>query len=225
MIPFFRKIRKKMADDNRPLKYLRYAIGEVVLVVIGILIALQINNWNENQQQKKVEISTLKALASEFRENFVSIKSCQEDMKERILLADSLRMQIGPELSILTIEDINRLIGEVGSTYKCNVSIGILEDIKGSGRLNLISNEEIRRSISEWSSNLKALEGEENDWALEFSNQFIPYSSKWILWDDIDYIYYKNDPDYYYFKSRFIIDPRHMLQKPEFSNIMAIYYW
>jgi len=47
MIPFFRKIRKKMADDNRPLKYMRYAVGEIVLVVIGILIALRINNWNE----------------------------------------------------------------------------------------------------------------------------------------------------------------------------------
>ena len=42
MIPFFRKIRKKMADDNRPLKYMRYAIGEVVLVVIGILIAFRL---------------------------------------------------------------------------------------------------------------------------------------------------------------------------------------
>ena len=50
MIPFFRRIRKKMADDNKPLKYFRYAIGEIVLVVIGILIAVQINNWNENRK-------------------------------------------------------------------------------------------------------------------------------------------------------------------------------
>ena len=49
MIPFFRKIRKQFADDNKPLKYMRYAIGEIILVVIGILIALSINNWNENQ--------------------------------------------------------------------------------------------------------------------------------------------------------------------------------
>ena len=50
MIPFFRKIRKKMADDNKLLKYSRYAIGEIVLVVIGILIALSINNWNEERK-------------------------------------------------------------------------------------------------------------------------------------------------------------------------------
>ena len=44
MIKFFRRIRKQHADDNKPLKYARYAIGEIVLVVIGILIALQVNN-------------------------------------------------------------------------------------------------------------------------------------------------------------------------------------
>ena len=52
MIPIYRKLRKKMADDNKPIKYARYAIGEILLVVIGILIALQINNWNEGRKQQ-----------------------------------------------------------------------------------------------------------------------------------------------------------------------------
>lgn len=43
-----------MADDNKPIKYLRYAIGEIILVVVGILIALQVNNWNENQTKKQI---------------------------------------------------------------------------------------------------------------------------------------------------------------------------
>ena len=55
MIGFFRKIRKQLADDNKPLKYMRYAIGEIVLVVIGILIALSINNWNEQRITKEKE--------------------------------------------------------------------------------------------------------------------------------------------------------------------------
>ena len=59
MINFFRKTRKKMADDNRPLKYARYAIGEIALVVIGILIALQINNWNETRKQNLTEMEVL----------------------------------------------------------------------------------------------------------------------------------------------------------------------
>jgi len=49
MINFLRKIRKKLADDNKPLKYMRYAIGEIVLVVVGILIALSINKTKAQQ--------------------------------------------------------------------------------------------------------------------------------------------------------------------------------
>ena len=54
-----------MADDNRPLKYMRYAIGEIVLVVIGILIALQINNANELRKERAKEVQFLKNLKSD----------------------------------------------------------------------------------------------------------------------------------------------------------------
>lgn len=69
MISFFRKIRKQMAEDNRPLKYLRYAIGEIVLVVIGILIALQINNWNEWRKEREREQKVLETLADNLERN------------------------------------------------------------------------------------------------------------------------------------------------------------
>jgi hypothetical protein len=52
MINFFRHIRKKLPEDNKPFKYLRYAIGEVILIVFGILIALAINNWNEHRRDR-----------------------------------------------------------------------------------------------------------------------------------------------------------------------------
>ena len=50
MLRIFRKIRQRMLPDNKFSKYLLYAIGEILLVVIGILIALQVSNWNENMQ-------------------------------------------------------------------------------------------------------------------------------------------------------------------------------
>jgi hypothetical protein len=65
MINFFRKIRRKLADDNKPLKYARYAVGEIVLVVIGILIALSINNWNENKKEQINDIKFLNNLRYE----------------------------------------------------------------------------------------------------------------------------------------------------------------
>ncbi len=74
MINFFRKIRKQLADDNKPLKYARYAIGEIVLVVIGILIALQINNWNTNKQETKELHSYLTNIKSNLQSDLIRIE-------------------------------------------------------------------------------------------------------------------------------------------------------
>ena len=54
MIKFFRKIRQNLLMENKTGKYFKYAVGEIILVVIGILIALQINNWNENRKSSKI---------------------------------------------------------------------------------------------------------------------------------------------------------------------------
>ena len=58
-----------MADDNKPLKYIRYAVGEIVLVVIGILIALQINTWNEERKESVQENQLLKELSLNLQSN------------------------------------------------------------------------------------------------------------------------------------------------------------
>lgn len=57
MIKFFRHIRKQLLAENKFSKYLLYAIGEIVLVMIGILLAFQVNNWNENRKLEKLENS------------------------------------------------------------------------------------------------------------------------------------------------------------------------
>lgn len=70
MIKFFRKIRQDLLSKGKTGKYFKYAIGEIVLVVIGILIALQINNWNEIQKTNKWEKRFLKDLKNELKNDF-----------------------------------------------------------------------------------------------------------------------------------------------------------
>ena len=65
MIPFFRKIRHQLADERQIFRYARYAIGEILLVVIGILLALQINTWNEGRKQKQADQEFLNSLRIE----------------------------------------------------------------------------------------------------------------------------------------------------------------
>ena len=62
MIKFFRRIRQRLLSENKFSKYLIYAIGEIILVVIGILIALQINNWNEERKESAIIKTYLKSM-------------------------------------------------------------------------------------------------------------------------------------------------------------------
>ncbi len=73
MIKFFRKIRQKLLTENKFSKYLLYAIGEIVLVVIGILIALSINNWSQEQQQKKVLNNIYVTIKADLQQDIVNI--------------------------------------------------------------------------------------------------------------------------------------------------------
>ena len=68
MIKFFRKNRQTLLSEGKTAKFLKYAIGEIILVVIGILIALQINNWNEKVKLKNEEIKFLK----NFKQSLIS---------------------------------------------------------------------------------------------------------------------------------------------------------
>jgi len=95
MIPFFRKIRKKLADDNKPVKYFRYAIGEVVLVVIGILIALSINNWNEQRKDAILEKYYLHRLISDLKADIEEIDTTTRFASKAIVTGNNILEKFG----------------------------------------------------------------------------------------------------------------------------------
>ena len=92
-----------MADDNRPLKYARYAIGEIVLVVVGILIALYINNWNELRKEHEKFNQVLAEVENELIAN---IQECRE-VYETLYRVDSMAIQV--LYDSLTIEDYRKV--------------------------------------------------------------------------------------------------------------------
>ena len=144
MIKFFRKIRQNLLMENKTGKYFKYAIGEIVLVVIGILIALSINNWNERNKQIKVEIKILKelelALASDIRNlkfnvrSYKNVKRALEIIKEQLLLEtptnDSLQYAFSKSL-------FNNSVAP---------NIGAYETLKAKG-IDIISNDSLRMQI------------------------------------------------------------------------------
>ena len=90
MIKFFRTIRKKLLAEGKTANYLKYAIGEIVLVVIGILIALQINNWNSHRLQQIKERGILIEMMNNLQVNLNAIKYTIDNHKDRISEIDIL---------------------------------------------------------------------------------------------------------------------------------------
>ena len=73
MIQLLRKLRRALVSENRWSKYILYASGEIALVVIGILIALQINNWNEERKESKLEAGFIELLAEDLQSDAESL--------------------------------------------------------------------------------------------------------------------------------------------------------
>ena len=108
MINFFRKIRFDLMEKNKTGKYFKYAIGEIVLVVIGILIALSINNWNENRKNNDKETAILLNLKTEFETNKADlIQTIGRNSKEYSLIKNILSFTGQPNDS-LTKEDYTK---------------------------------------------------------------------------------------------------------------------
>ncbi len=104
MINFFRKIRKELANENEFLKYSRYAFGEIVLVVIGILIALQINNWNENRKIQKEQNQLIKSIIEDLAKDTILIIEYNEAVKKKWNSNQNIINRIyGPETNLDTL--------------------------------------------------------------------------------------------------------------------------
>ncbi|WP_406684817.1 DUF6090 family protein [Seonamhaeicola sp. MEBiC1930] len=102
MIKFFRKIRQKLLSEGKTGKYLQYAIGEIILVVIGILLALQINNWNEARKNKILEKEYLVRLLEDLEHDQKDLKQVITNNAINLILSEDALIKLGADTSILT---------------------------------------------------------------------------------------------------------------------------
>ncbi len=146
MIKYFRKIRQNLLSEGKTEKYLKYAIGEIVLVVIGILIALQINNWNTDRIYSKVETNILKEILVNLEKDVVNLNSkisfnqlkakanneVIEHLEQKTPLTDSLRLSYA-------------MLNGRGNFEPITVAY---ENLKANG-VHRITNDSLRIAISE----------------------------------------------------------------------------
>jgi len=175
MIKFFRKIRQNLLMENKTGKYFKYAIGEIVLVVIGILIALQINTWNENKKTLKKETIILNSLNKDFKINLKQFK----DIKQKHLNNFEGHNIILRNLDNLDDAVIKDSIIKFGNTllggYTFDASNGVIESLIYSGDINIISNDTLKNYLVSWKDVLKDYQEEEDFNRELWSNIIMPY--------------------------------------------------
>lgn len=152
MIKFFRKIRQKLLSENKFSKYLLYALGEIILVVMGILMALQINNWKQKQENLK----KVNKYLTEIKQNIkADIHRIDELDRFNIQKSKSLKQAISHyynlEQDLKYKDTISALIvsGEISRTGSFRVSTHGIEALLGSGEINLIA-DSIRIKINSY---------------------------------------------------------------------------
>ena len=143
MIKFFRHIRKSLLEQNKMGKYFKYAIGEIILVVIGILIALQINNWNENRKERAVELSYLNRLVIDLEENKTLWQKTLKRKKKQLKAAHvflNFRFSKNQDTIIKILPHFQKL----GNWKDININQVTFNEMVSSGNLNLITNDSIK---------------------------------------------------------------------------------
>ncbi len=150
MIKFFRHIRKSLLEQNQMGKYFKYAIGEILLVVIGILIALQINTWNQNRISKNKESLLLDELHSEFKMNRIQLDSVL--VKHRIALegCDQLIKMFPIDIEKQNLDTISKFLTNSLYNWTFNPSQGVVKSITNTSSFDIISNDELRKLIVSW---------------------------------------------------------------------------
>ena len=145
MLKFFRKIRYDLMEKNKTGKYLKYAIGEIILVMIGILLALQVNNWNENRKNKISESEYYCKILADFkldRQNIAELYKASEykiETSKRLLLDLERKDKTKSYL-------INNYLQALRTNAFVPSKVTIT-DIISSGKLNLLTNDSLKNNV------------------------------------------------------------------------------
>jgi hypothetical protein len=195
MIKFFRRIRFDLMEKNKTAKYFKYAIGEIVLVMIGILLALQVNNWNTARIQNKESRELAKRLLLENNQNKVLLKYEIDRQNEGLNALLRFLKMTGKDYKEKSIEETDSLLYMVISSPRYMLKTSVIEEAISTGNLAIIKSDSLRNLIyelpsivSEVKDNIKYIDDHDNFYLYnrlynfvslrEIDGKFSPYVDK-----------------------------------------------
>jgi hypothetical protein len=189
MIKFFRKIRQNLWSEGNTTKYLKYAIGEIVLVVIGILIALSINNSNENRKERAQEQELLSQLKSEFESNLEQLDQ-KIDIRNQMITAS---LKLLHNIDNPETREADSIIKYLAITGVFPTFDPIVNDINSSGRIQLLQNSSLKEKLARWTSEVIQVTEEEQTWGINRNNNYLPLLTKYGVLRNLLNQYWKDN--------------------------------
>lgn len=221
MLKFFRRIRQKLVEKGNPRKYLVYAAGEVFLVMIGILLALQVNNWNERRKERNTEKMVLAALHSEFSEARDDLEDWKASLEKQRDALNKLITYCGPSRPTISIKSLDTTISKSFTLPTFDPPSATLNDLINSGKIDVISNQQLRGVLSAWNGKLEESKRQEDFQGAFLYNQYAPY-----IEERIEFPYQPYMARHMSESELFGIDSRDLLQDFRFCNLVKrAFYW
>ena len=163
MLRFFRRIRQKLITEGYLSKYLVYALGEIFLVMIGILLALQINNWNEDRKERILEKDYLISLKKEFENNLEEVDRVIRVNKSNSKNAKELAENTGPSAPAISEERFAKLLfGAINNEVVYRPGSGVINEIINSGKLNIFESKELKNKLATLDGLMLKIRNQEN---------------------------------------------------------------
>ena len=210
MIKFFRKIRYDLMEKNKTGKYLKYAIGEIILVMIGILLALQVNNWNEHRKLQHEELNLLLEVKSNFEVTLLNFKNDSLFNLKTIHQYEKIKHYIEEDLTYnKELDTAFGMLKSWRSPYPINTAYITLKT-KG---LDIISNASLRNKIVNMNE-------------YEFIRLITDYDkAEWILYQELVLPFYSKHLRIYRKNSSAFAKPTNfeiLKDNDEFSNLLEL---
>jgi hypothetical protein len=212
MIKIFRKIRHNLLMENKTGKYFKYAIGEIVLVVIGILIALQINNWNETRKQRDKELHYLSNIKKDLQMNIAHLDEYIKIREKAIISANTIIEHYEGK----PITDLKKFSNQTVDIYtwrKFFQTNNTFQELTNSGNLALISNDSIKSILLNMETLYKVMKDEEAHF--RYDAELLLYEPSYNMMDMNDIV-----QSYTYKVTNGAMGENRELSKEEFNNML-----
>ncbi len=180
MIKFFRKIRQNQLSEGKTGKYLKYAVGEIVLVMIGILLALQVNNWNNDRIERKKEANYIKNINKEFILNRKQLDTVTFYHFKVFNNATKILNSTPIDIKTINKDSLSFYISETFNYWTFNPQQSTINSLTNTSSFEIISNVELRELLQNWDELVKDYKEEEIISRESCLNDYFPFFRKHI---------------------------------------------